>query len=67
LNALKRLLFGAGDDFVLQVPADIDKVIAVTGHPDDKVSMVLGIFLGFTKRLSSNDVELDVMTVELKV
>ena len=66
-QALECLLFGAGNDFVLQVPAHIYEVIAVTGHPDDKVAMLLGILLGFTLRLGVNNVELNMMAVELEV
>ena len=46
-DVLERLLFGAGNDFVLQVPAHIYKVVAKTSYPDDKVAMPFGILLGF--------------------
>lgn len=64
---LKRLLFGAGNDFVLKVPAHIDKVVAETGHSDDKVAILLRILLGLTQDFGANNVELDMMAVELKI
>ncbi len=67
MDVLKRLLFCAGNDFVLEVPADIDKVIAETCDPDDKVAMFFGISLGLAQSFGSNNVELDMMALELEV
>ncbi len=40
------LLFGAGDDFFLQVFAQVHEVVAVAGDADDQVAVLFGMLLG---------------------
>ena len=46
------------DDLVLQVDRAIQEIIAVAGHPDDQVAVLLRMGLGLPKRVGRDDVEL---------
>jgi len=48
---LQGVLFGAGDDFVLEVAAEVDEVVAVAGDADDQVAVLLGVLLGLAEGL----------------
>ena len=43
------LLFGAGDDFVVQLGAEVDEVVAVARHADDQVAAPPWMFLGLAR------------------
>ena len=47
------ILFGAGDDLVLEVAAEVDEVVAVAGDADDQVAVLLGVLLGLAEGLAS--------------
>jgi hypothetical protein len=49
--ALKRLLLGAGNDFLLMVLIQINKIIAVAGDPDKQVPIFVGCILSFSQGL----------------
>ena len=61
------LVLGAGDDLVLEVDAEADKVVAVAGDPHDEVAVLLGVSLRLAERLGGDDVELDVMPIHPEV
>ena len=47
----------AGDDLILQFPAHGRKVGIVAGNSDQKVTIVLGVFLGVAQDFRIEDVE----------
>ena len=61
------MLLGSGDDFFLQVAADIYEVVTETSHPYDEVTMLFGVPLRFSQGLGADYVELHVMAVELEI
>ena len=61
---LKAALFRAGNDFRLQLRADVDEVVAVARDADDQIALFLGLGLGLAKHISRHDVALEVMSAE---
>ena len=62
-GALKRLVLGARDDFLLQRRGQIAEVIAIARHAHDQIAMLFGMFLGFAQGFGADDVELDVVAL----
>ena len=67
VRSTKGLMFGAGDDLVLQRPAQITEVVAIAGHAHDEVAVLLRVGLGRPQRGCVDHVELDVVAVEPEV
>ena len=42
-KSLKRLLFGAVDDFLLEFGGEVDEVVGVAGDADDEVAVFFGV------------------------
>jgi hypothetical protein len=40
-------MFGSAYDLILELGAQVDKIVAVTGHTDDKVAVFRRILLRF--------------------
>ena len=49
----------AGDDFFLHVGVQVDEVVRVAGHPNQKVLMVLGMGLRLPQKVGADDVHLN--------
>ena len=59
----KRGVLGARDNFVLQRLAQVAEVIAITRHAHDKITVLLGMFLGSPQRGGIHHVELNVVPI----
>ena len=66
-KCLDPLMFGAGDDLILQGVAEVAEVVAVAGHAHDQVAVLLGVGLGGAQRGGIDHVELDVVPVQLEI
>lgn len=64
---LEGAVLGAGDDLILQGLAQVTEVIAVAGHPDNQIPVLLGVCLCGPQGLGPHHVELDVVAVQLEV
>ena len=60
-------VFGSPDDLVLQVFSQVVEVIAVTGNPDNEVTVFFRMFLGILKGCCRNHIKLDVMAVHAEI
>jgi hypothetical protein len=60
-------MLSARDDFVLKFLRQVAEVVAVAGHANDKVAMLLWICLGVAEDFSGNNVELHMMATHLEV
>ena len=63
----KRLLDRSGNNLFLMVFVQIDKIIAVSGHPHQKMPIFFGGGLGFTQGFRIHYIKLDMVTVEIKI
>ncbi|KKU14861.1 MAG: hypothetical protein UX23_C0008G0049, partial [Parcubacteria group bacterium GW2011_GWB1_45_9] len=64
---LPPLLGRAGDDLLLQLRAEVAKVIAVPSHAHEQPAVLLGLGLGCAQGLGVDHVELHVVGVVAKV
>ena len=64
---LHHVVLGACDDLVLQVFAQVTEIITVSGHTDDKVTVLFWVLLSGMQSLSIHDIKLDVMSIQLEV
>jgi len=64
---LQRLLFGAGDNLVLQAARQVAEEVTVAGDPDDEVAVLVRFRLGSAQGRGRDDVELDVMPTQREV
>ncbi len=55
------------DDLVLELGRAIDEIVAVAGHPDDEVAILLRLGLGRPEQVGRDHVELDVMSHQLEI
>lgn len=60
-------MFCSFDNLVLQVDTDVHEVIAVASDPDDQVPVFFRMLLCFTKSVSSDNIELDMMAVQPEI
>ena len=60
-------MFCSTDDFVLNNVAQLYKVSAVPGYPDDEISVMLWMFLRVNKYLFINNVKLDMLPTHAEV
>jgi len=57
----------AGNDFVLQVFAQVVEVVAVACHPNNQVAVFFGVLLGIAQGVGRYHVELYVVAIESEV
>lgn len=65
--ASKSVLLGSGNNFLLVVLVQVNEVIAVSGDPNQQISVLIRRRLGFAQCLGINNIELDVMPIELEI
>ena len=63
----KCSLLGSADNFLLVVYVQINELIAVTGDPNQQISVLIRRRLGFAQCLGINDIKLDVMSIEFEI
>ena len=60
-SALGETLFCPGDDFILQLPAQVSEVIAVAGYPDDEIFILFRMSLGVPEGLPVYHIKLNMV------
>jgi len=60
-------MFGAANDLILQFFRQVGKVVAISGHTDDKVAIFLRLLLSLAQSIGIHYVELYVMPVHTEV
>ena len=60
-------MLGSSYNFVLQILAKVNEIIAVPGHTYNKVAVFLGMFLCFFEQTGCYYIELDMMAVESEI
>ena len=57
----------APDNFLLQLWAQVIKIVAVPGHPHNQILVFLRVLLGIPKRISRYYIELDMVTIHPEI
>jgi hypothetical protein len=65
--SLKLPVFRAADYLILKILTQIIEIIAVSGNPNDKVTVHLWILLGIPECFSADNIELDMVTVKTEI
>ena len=63
----EALMFRTPDDLVLKVLSQVIEIITVARHANNQILIFFWIFLRIQKRLSVNDIKLDMVTVHNEI
>ena len=64
---LKRLILSPADNLLLQLGTQINKIIAVTGHPHSQIPVFFRLPLGLAQGFRGNSIKLNVMPVHPEI
>ena len=66
-RTLQGLMLGASNDLILQVPSDVNEVVAIPSHTHYEIPVQLRMRLSLPESIGLHHIELDMMTAQLKV